>query len=174
MGIYTEYQGVGQCAFINIDLSACINHANQYCDGTVPEGYQSFAPGYYEGRVDLMLTVLEDIFGLPSSGAGKGGTTKAPDKTAFMWALHQNSPNPVESHTAVHYEIARTCNVRLKVYNAQGQMVRSLVEERKSPGRYSAYWDGSNSAGDKVSSGVYFCRMEAADFSSVKKMLVVR
>lgn len=174
MGIYTEYQGVGQCVFINFDLSSTINHTYDYCDGNAPPGYQSYTPGYYEGRVDLMLTILQDIFGLPSSGPGAGGTVSAPAKPVFQWALHQNTPNPVGSRTEVHYEVARASDVSLKVYNARGQLVRALVSERKEPGRYTVHWDGTNSEADRVSSGVYFCRMEAGSFSSVKKMLVVR
>jgi hypothetical protein len=140
----------------------------------VPEGYQPFLPGYYEGRVDLMLTVLEDIFGLPSSGTGRGGTTRIAEKEGFQWALHQSTPNPAAAQTKIRYEVARTCNVCLNVYNARGQLVRAVVNERQAPGRYAAYWDGTNSAGQGVSSGVYFYRMEAGDYSAVRKMLVVR
>jgi flagellar hook assembly protein FlgD len=70
--------------------------------------------------------------------------------------------------------VSRTSTVSIKVYSATGRLVATLVNGRVEPGRYAAYWDGSNSAGDQVSSGVYFYRMEAGDFSSVKKMLVVR
>jgi hypothetical protein len=173
MGTYTEYQGVGQCAFINFDLSASINHRYGYCDGSVPEGYQSYTPGYYEGRVDLLLTILEDIFGLPSGGSGAGGTTETPRNPRIKWALHQNSPNPCASGTEVRYDVAVTSNVSIKIYNARGQLVRTLARGHREPGKYTARWDGRNSAGAPVSSGVYFYKMEAGSFRTTKKMLVV-
>lgn len=174
MGIYVEYQGVGQSVLINYDLCASINHTYGYCDGSVPAGYQSFNPGYYEGRVEVVRSVLEDVFGLPSSGTGGGGTTDVPRTKVFKWALHQNTPNPVASRTQVNYEVASTCHVSLKVYDAQGRLVTTLVNEKMEPGKYFAHWDGTNSAGDRVSSGVYFYKMDAGRFNATKKMLVVR
>jgi hypothetical protein len=169
---YVEYQGIGQSVLINFDLSGSINQTYQYCDGTVPEGgYQSFTPGNYEGRADLIRMILNDIFGLPSQGTG--GTTGAPGRTVFKWALHQNAPNPVSSMTEVRYEVARPGAVSIKVYNAQGQLVNTLVDGRMEPGRYSAHWDGKNLAGEKVASGVYFYKLEAGAFKTTRKMLVV-
>jgi hypothetical protein len=174
MGTYVEYQGVGQSVLINFDMCGSINHTKQYCSGAVPVGRTPFLPGSYEGRVDLFRTVLEDVFGLPSTGTGTGGTTEVPEAATFKWALHQNMPNPVAAGTEVRYEIARTSNVSIKVYNAMGQLVRTLVDERKEPGRYSATWDAKNVRGEDVSAGVYFYKMDAGQYASTKKMLVVR
>jgi hypothetical protein len=174
MAIYSEYQGVGQAVFVNFDLSASVNHERGYCDGNAPSGYEDFNAGHYDGRVDLLLTILEDIFGLPSGGSGTGGTSDVPGMGAYRWALHQNTPNPVAGMTEVRYEVARTTAVSIKVYNAMGQHVKTLVDEPVEPGRYLAQWDGTNLAGMKVSSGVYFYRMAAGAFSATKKMLVVK
>jgi hypothetical protein len=174
MVIYSEYQSVGQSVLINFDLSASVNHKYQYCGGTAPSGYDDFDAGYYEGRVDLLLTILEDIFRLPSSGSGSGGTSDAPGTSVFKWALRQNSPNPVGGATEVRYQIARTSAVSIKIYNAMGQLVKTLVDGPAEPGRYAAHWDGRNLAGENVSSGVYFYKMQAGGFSATKKMLVVR
>jgi flagellar hook assembly protein FlgD len=76
--------------------------------------------------------------------------------------------------TEIRFEIARTGPVSIKVYNAMGQLVRTLVDERRDPGRYSIRWDGRNQAGERVSSGVFFYSMKAERFSETKKMLVVR
>ena len=174
MGIYVEYQASGQSVLINFDLSASINHVYQYCDGSVPLGRQSFDAGYYEGRVDLVRAVLEDVFGLPSDGSGAGGTSDVPRAEVFRWALGQNMPNPVASRTQVSYEVASPARVRIKVYDAQGRLVRTLVDANVDPGRYQAHWDGRNSAGGTVSSGVYFYKMEADRFYATRKMLVLR
>jgi hypothetical protein len=174
MGIYVEYQGVGQSVLIDFDLSASINHSYQYCDGSVPAGRQAFNPGNYEGRVDIVRTVLEDVFGLPSSGSGNGGTTDVPRGEVFKWALGQNTPNPVSTGTEVSFEVARPAEVSIKVYDARGRLVRVLLNEKKDPGRYLASWDLMNTAGDRVSSGVYFYKMDAGRFNATRKMLVVR
>jgi hypothetical protein len=174
MAIYVEYQGVGQSVLVNFDQSGSINHTQQYCSGSVPLGRQPYNPGNYEGRVDLFRTVLEDVIGLPSTGAGTGGTSDTPDRPVFKWALHQNAPNPVAAGTEIRYEVARTSDVKIKIYNAMGQLVQTVMDGQVEPGRYAATWDARNLQGDKVAAGVYFYRMSAGQYSATKKMLVVR
>jgi flagellar hook assembly protein FlgD len=63
--------------------------------------------------------------------------------------------------------------VSIKVYNAMGQLVRTLENRRLEPGRYSVTWNAMNSGERKVSSGVYFYRMEASGFSATRKLVIV-
>jgi len=150
-----------------------VNQVEGYCDGNAVSPAPDFVGGVYAGRVDLMRTILEDIFGLPSNGGG--GTSKVTPPTAtYRWALAQNSPNPCVTSTSISFELASPCRVAVKVYNAAGQAVRTLVNERREPGRHQVRWDGTNDAGARVSSGVYFYKMEAGQFSTTKKMLVVQ
>lgn len=171
--IYVEYQGVGQCCFVNFDLSGFVTHSGTACSGSVPPGLQEFAPGHYQGRADLMRFILEDIFGLPSSGTGQGGMGGAPRQTVYHWGLHQNRPNPASGGTDIRFEVAGTGDVSIKVYNAMGQLVRTLEDKLVEPGKYSVSWDGTNAAGCKVSSGVYFYRMESTGFLATKKMVLL-
>jgi hypothetical protein len=166
----------GQCVFVNYDLSGWVTHQASLCDPvTVPEGLPAHQPGYYYGRVDLMRVILEDIFGLtPPFPGGGGGTSDVKPKTQFRWALSQNFPNPAARSTEIRFEVAKTTNVSIKVYNAMGQLVSTLEDGRMQPGRYSVNWDGTNSAGHRVSSGVYFYKMAADKFSATKKMLIVK
>ena len=118
---------------------------------------------------------MNDLFGLvPPFPGGGGGTADVPTKSEFKWALGQNYPNPAKAGTDIRFEIARSSNVSIKVYNAMGQLVQTLENKRLEPGRYSSHWDGTNSAGQRVSSGVYFYKMEAGQFGATKKMLVVK
>jgi hypothetical protein len=90
-------------------------------------------------------------------------------------ALLQNYPNPFNPTTTIEYRIEARAHVSLKVYNAAGQFVRTLVDEVQSP--YAAHdvtWDGTDSAGQTVSSGVYFVKLVTKDFSQVKKMVLLR
>ena len=112
--------------------------------------------------------------GLPSLGAGQGGTSGTPETTKYRWALSQNSPNPCAVSTKIRFEVAKTTKVSIKVYNAMGQLVRTLKDGRLDPGRYSTHWDGTNTSGHRVSSGVYFYKMESGQFAATKKMLMVK
>jgi hypothetical protein len=171
--IYVEYQGVGQCVFVDFDLDAVATHTAGYCSGAPPAPAPSFNPGNYYGRVDLMRVILNNLFGLPPVNGG-GGASGVTPKATYQWALGQNTPNPLASGAEIRYEVARAGHVSIKVYNAMGQVVQILKNERTEPGRYSITWDGRNRSGERVSSGVYFYKMEADEYSAVKKMLVVK
>jgi hypothetical protein len=160
--------------FVNFDLSALINQKRTLCTGVTPAPAPDFNPGNYYGRVDLMKAILNNLFGLPPISGG-GGTSDVPKQPAiFHWALSQNSPNPLAAGTQISYEVARTSNVSIKVYNAMGQMVKVLQDGRLEPNKYVATWDGTNQAGERVSSGVYFYKMQTDQYSAVKKMAVVK
>jgi len=90
------------------------------------------------------------------------------------FCLHQNFPNPVTSGTYIEYALPKATKVRLELYDAMGRAVRTLIEETQKPGIYRIYWDGTDRRGVKVSSGIYFYRMEARGFKSTKKMIVMR
>jgi hypothetical protein len=170
--IYVEYQGVGQCVYVNFDLSASVNHSLGYCDGDVQAPARDFTPGAYYGRVELMRVILEDIFGLPSEGGIAGGPE--PRQPVYQWALAQNAPNPCGASTEIRFEVAREGRVRVKVYNASGQLVRTLLDEQREPGRYGISWNGKDRAGRDVASGVYFYSLEGQGYRTTRKMLVVR
>jgi hypothetical protein len=170
---YVEYQGVGQAVFVNFDLCATVNHKRAACTGVTPAPAPDFVAGSYYGRVELMKTVLFNLFGLPAGSSG-GMSGVEPKTTTYRWALNQNNPNPLAGATEIRFEVAKTSNVSIKVYNAMGQLVSVLKDGRTEPGRYSIAWDGKNRTGERVSSGVYFYKMEADQYSAVKKMLVVK
>jgi hypothetical protein len=170
--IYTEYQGVGQCVYVNFDLSGCANQERTYCTGDATSPAPDFTPGTYAGRVDVMRVILEDIFGLTPSGGGTAAVE--PPAPVYHWHLAQNVPNPCVSETKVEYEIARPAAVRIKIYDALGRKVRTLVDGTEEPGRHAAHWDGCNAQGERVTSGVYFYKIEAGPFTATRKMLVLR
>ena len=62
----------------------------------------------------------------------------------------------------------------LKIYNIRGQLVRSLVNEEKEPGKYVVRWDGCNNQGVKVGSGLYIYRLQAGNFRDAKKMVMIQ
>ena len=94
--------------------------------------------------------------------------------------LKQSYPNPFTSFTTIEYDVPTDQNVVIKIFNIRGQIIRTLVDEDKSPGYYTVVWDGTNDTGDEVSSGVYFYQMytpknpNGGQFIKAKKMVKIR
>lgn len=91
-----------------------------------------------------------------------------------VFSLSQNTPNPFNPTTTIRYELPEPGQVVLKVYNLLGQEVRTLVDTYQEAGFHTVIWDGRNEAGRSISSGVYFYRLTAGQFSGTKKMLMVK
>ncbi|MCG3121296.1 MAG: hypothetical protein ALAOOOJD_04335 [bacterium] len=85
------------------------------------------------------------------------------------FSLQQNYPNPFNPATQIAYSVARHGFVSLKVFNLQGQEVATLFEGVSPVGNYSATFDGKG-----LASGLYVCRLEAADFSASKKLMLLK
>ena len=64
--------------------------------------------------------------------------------------------------------------VQLNIYDLRGRLIRTFIEKNREPGRHMVHWDGQDDRGAKVDSGLYLYRIEAADFTSVRKMTIVR
>ena len=91
------------------------------------------------------------------------------------FSLANNFPNPFNPATTIEYALPQAADVELIVYNAVGQVVRTLVAEYQSAGRYAVAWDATNDSGYRLSSGMYFYHLQAGDaFREVKKMLLLR
>ena len=99
------------------------------------------------------------------------GTVDVHEGPSIVRAFHldQNYPNPFNPSTTIRYSIGRSGMVTLRVLDILGEEVATLLETRCEPGNYAVSWDAGNK-----SSGVYFCKMVAGDFVSVRKMLVVK
>ena len=90
------------------------------------------------------------------------------------FALAPTHPNPFRHRATIEYALPVATNVRLLVYNVQGQVVRRLVDGPERPGYKSTLWNGRDDAGRAVASGVYFLRLEAAGQRMTKKVLLRR
>jgi len=94
------------------------------------------------------------------------------------FALFQNNPNPFNMTTNIIYDIPATgegaVQVKLQIFNTQGQLVRTLENGQRSAGRYTVQWDGTDDFGRTVSSGVYFYKLIAGDVVLNKKLAVMK
>ena len=88
--------------------------------------------------------------------------------------LHPAFPNPFNPETTIRYALPADSNVSIVVYDVQGRSVRTLVDQRIKAGLHSVVWDGTNEAGESVASGLYIYRIQAQEFSAVRKMTLLR
>jgi hypothetical protein len=101
--------------------------------------------------------------------------TAAPPFSGRTLNLEQNIPNPFNPRTEIAYEITSPGQVRLRIYDAAGSLVRTLLDGREeAAGRQVVTWNGTDDAGHRLASGIYFYRLEAANQVEVRKMVLVK
>ncbi len=106
--------------------------------------------------------------------APESGSPGAALPRAFC--LGANVPNPFNPSTTISYSLGGEAPlpVRLNVFNVRGQIVATLVDRVVAPGQYTVNWDGRGRGGEQLSSGVYFYRLRAGDFSFTRKMVLLK
>jgi hypothetical protein len=87
----------------------------------------------------------------------------------LSYGLFQNYPNPFNATTMIDYELPKTGDVELSVYNVLGEKVVTLVSEQQSAGRYSVEWDASG-----IGSGIYYYELKTDGYRNVKKMVLIK
>lgn len=92
----------------------------------------------------------------------------------WTYRLSQNNPNPFSPTTTIRYQLPTAQRVSLQVFNAAGQLVKTLVNGEKEAGDHSISWDGANDTNQAVSSGVYFYRLQAGSFVQTNRMILMR
>jgi hypothetical protein len=102
------------------------------------------------------------------------GVENVPTRFSFSF----DAPNPFRKSVTFEYQIPSACKgnapVTLRIYDATGRIVRTLVDTEKKPGNHSVRWDGRTDSDKKTASGVYFCKFEASDFAVTKKLVMVK
>ncbi|MCK4652817.1 MAG: T9SS type A sorting domain-containing protein, partial [Candidatus Cloacimonetes bacterium] len=88
--------------------------------------------------------------------------------------LLQNYPNPFNPETTIEYSIPQESKVDLKIYNIKGQKVKTLVSEQLPVGEHSVIWNGRDSNGNRVGSGIYFYKLKTDNFEKTKKMIFMK
>ncbi|MFA7289106.1 MAG: glycoside hydrolase family 3 C-terminal domain-containing protein [Melioribacteraceae bacterium] len=88
--------------------------------------------------------------------------------------LSNNYPNPFNPSTTIEYQLPKEGIVKIEIYNSLGQLVKVLSDLYQNAGKYSISWNGKDTNGSSVSSGIYFYRMSTEGFTLVKKMMLLK
>ncbi|MEK6565182.1 MAG: T9SS type A sorting domain-containing protein, partial [Bacteroidota bacterium] len=97
------------------------------------------------------------------------GVEQISDALPASFKLEQNYPNPFNPSTSINFSVKRTAHVSLKVFNLLGQVVAVLMDEIKAPGSYKVTFDARF-----LSTGIYFYRLAADNFSELRKMVLLK
>jgi hypothetical protein len=90
------------------------------------------------------------------------------------FSLSQNYPNPFNPTTSFEFTLPKSSHVKIDIFNIVGQKVATVVDGDMKAGVYTADWNGLDENGKSVSSGIYFYRMRADEFSDMKKMVLIK
>ena len=83
----------------------------------------------------------------------------SPGELLPEFTLNQNYPNPFNPTTTISYYLSEQSSVELTIFDIRGQEIRTLYDSEQPPGNYKLQWNGMDQAGNPVSTGVYFCRL---------------
>lgn len=141
------------------------NTSGQVCDPEIAGTYVYVANG------ELGILVIEYL-----------GTTSIEDSDIWIsflpksFELSQNYPNPFNPSTNIKYSVpvGESLPIHLDIFDLRGRFVRNLVKKEENPGHYTVNWDGRDERGQEVNSGTYLYRIKVGDFSSTKKMTILR
>jgi hypothetical protein len=112
-----------------------------------------------------LVTNPGDSKSKPASAVEEKNTGILPERME----LEQNYPNPFNPTTKIRYELPRDLRVTVRVFDARGRLVQTMVDGKQSAGSYTVELDASFLAG-----GLYFCILQTDEFKAVQKMMLVR
>ncbi|MXV76942.1 T9SS type A sorting domain-containing protein, partial [Candidatus Poribacteria bacterium] len=171
---------INQDSIINIlDLLTVAQHLGEVTEGAAPNSLavdsEELTPELVQAWIKK-ARIQDDgslVFRQGIANLQKLLAALIPEKTELL----ANFPNPFNPETWIPYQLAKPAEVTLRIYTANGKVVRKLAIGQQPAGNYqeknrAAYWDGKNAQGEPVSSGVYFYTITADDFSATRKMLI--
>ncbi len=134
--------------------------------------FYRFAFFYADG--EIIGAGKEDIisFGIKEPQATEVEVDDSALPTEFT--MSQNYPNPFNPSTTINYELPRTSEVQLKVFDAIGRVIKNLVSGQQHAGSHQVTWNGTDETGQSVPSGVYFYHITADGFNATRRMMLVK
>ncbi|MCK4547429.1 MAG: hypothetical protein KAW17_08300 [Candidatus Eisenbacteria sp.] len=161
-----------------------LNIGNDWLEFTYDLGYFGYQA---EDEVQLMLSFFSDGNATVAEGfyvddvvvtgtlpSGFTGVWGGDHDTVVSTGVTGNRPNPFNPRTDILFRLAVAGPVELAIYDISGRRVATLVQRAMEPGCHSAAWDGTDSNGAPVASGVYFARLIAHDHDSARKIVLLK
>lgn len=111
---------------------------------------------------------LNYAIGRPES---QGARKKPHSERPFRVSI---SPTISKSSFSICYSLPEKTHISIAVYNSSGQLIKTLVDEEKKPGKYTLIWNGRDGKGKELASGVYFLRLKARGFEKTRRVVLVR
>ena len=96
------------------------------------------------------------------------------DLVPNVFALHQNYPNPFNPTTQIRYDLPEDQFVSITIYDVMGRKIRSLMNTNQDAGYHTIRWDARNDMGEVISAGMYIYTIQAGEFRSTKKMVLLK
>jgi hypothetical protein len=129
---------------------------------------------HVESRSGKELVARRSILDLTYREAVPTGVGDGQSYEPRNFSLRGNFPNPFNPTTAILYTLQRTSDVRIDIFNIQGQRVTSMQLPAQNAGFHTVTWDGTDRMRQKVGSGVYFYRVRVGDEAEVRKMVLLK
>ncbi|MGC8898566.1 MAG: LamG-like jellyroll fold domain-containing protein [Bacteroidota bacterium] len=169
------YDGLGMEIYLNGDLDAYSPWTGDILQTSYPLMIGQQLPNVFDYNFRGTLDDIR-VYDYPLSPpdirslfAGAPSTTQGPSNLPNSYSLEQNYPNPFNASTVIRFSIYKKSHVFLEVDDILGRTVSILLDREVQPGKYTVSFDGS-----RLSSGVYICKFEAANYISTIKMLLVK
>ena len=102
------------------------------------------------------------------------GMTSTDDDLTLKTALNSAYPNPFNPETNISFSLAEAGNVKLEIYNARGQKVKTLLNDKTTQGEHNLVWNGTDDSNKSVASGLYFYKLQTSDKNMTKKMMLIK
>ncbi|KAA3597979.1 MAG: T9SS C-terminal target domain-containing protein [Calditrichaeota bacterium] len=115
---------------------------------------------------EALQAIVDDLFVVGIEEKGKS--------VPNSFSLEQNFPNPFNPSTKISFNLPKTTNVKLEVFNVKGQLVKTLANGSFESGKQSISWNATDEIGNLVSTGIYFYKLTTPEFSSTKKAVFLK
>jgi hypothetical protein len=161
--------------WLPIDPNSGTILAGQSANITVTYDASNLVEGEYTANITILSNDPAEPEVIIPVTLTVGYVGSEPDVLPVVTKLQGNYPNPFNPTTMISFSVAQTSSfVNLEVFNIKGQKVKELVDEILPAGQHSVTWNGKDANGKPVSSGIYFYKMKTADYSSIKKMILLK
>ena len=161
-----------------IDLLLIAAHLGESCTASAPSTPLSVSPNHLDSIAEWLTEAYQaddgsDVFRHGIANLEALFNNVVPQKTTLL----PNFPNPFNPETWIPYDLAQDTNVDIKIYNLKGETIRELKIGFQNTGTYrtkelAAFWDGRNSTGELVASGLYFYSLNVGQSKAIRQMVI--